>query len=71
MEFELPKFTTVRHLPVTLVHPANVATRTEQVFDFDPSKEEITSGRQANAMIRRRYEPGDWAIPNRLTHAGA
>ena len=50
-------------LSATIVHLANIAARTGQVLHFDPDKEIITNGDAANAMVRRNYRDGHWAVP--------
>jgi len=53
----------VGRLSATVVHLANIAARTGQVLHFDPEKEIITNGDTANAMVRRQYRDGHWAVP--------
>ena len=50
-------------LSATIVHLANIAARTGQVLHFDPDNEIITNGDAANAMVRRNYRDGHWAVP--------
>lgn len=50
-------------LSATIVHLANIAARTGQVLNFDPATETITNGESANAMVRRKYRDGHWAVP--------
>jgi predicted dehydrogenase len=50
-------------LSATIVHLANIAARTGQVVHFDPEKEVITNGEDANALVRRTYREGHWAVP--------
>jgi hypothetical protein len=50
-------------LSATIVHLANIAARTGQVLHFDPDKEVITNGEAANALVRRQYRDGHWAVP--------
>ncbi len=50
-------------LSATIVHLANIAARTGQVLNFDPATETITNGELANAMVRRKYRDGHWAVP--------
>lgn len=52
------------HLSATLVHLANIAAVTGEVLRFDPAKEQITNNKEANAMVRRRYRDGHWAVPH-------
>ncbi len=50
-------------LSATIVHLANIAARTGEVLHFDPEKEVITNHESANAMVRRSYRAGHWAVP--------
>ena len=50
-------------LSATVVHLANIAARTRQVLEFDPTTETITNDEAANAMVRRQYRDGYWAVP--------
>lgn len=50
-------------LSATIVHLANIAARTGQVLEFDPTTETITNGESANAMVRRKYRDGHWSVP--------
>jgi predicted dehydrogenase len=50
-------------LSATIVHLANIAARTGQVLNFDPAMETIMNGEAANAMVRRKYRDGHWAVP--------
>jgi len=56
----------VGHLSASLVHLANIAARVGRVLNFDPQQERILSDRQADQMLRRRYEPGHWAVPENV-----
>ncbi len=47
----------------TIVHLSNIAARTGQVLHFDPDKEIITNHEAANALVRRTYREGHWAVP--------
>ncbi len=53
-------------LSATVVHLANIAARTRQVLEFDPASETITNGEAANAMVRRQYRNGHWAVPKNV-----
>ena len=50
-------------LSATIVHLANIAARTGQVLEFDPTTETITNGDSANEMVRRKYRDGHWSVP--------
>jgi predicted dehydrogenase len=51
------------HLSATLVHLANISARVGRVLQFDPANEQISNDSQANAMVRRKYRGGHWAVP--------
>jgi predicted dehydrogenase len=51
------------HLSATLVHLANIGARTGEVIRFDPVKEQVTNLKEANALVRRKYRDGHWAVP--------
>ncbi len=53
----------VGRLSATIVHLANIAARTGQVLEFDPTTETITNGESANEMVRRKYRDEHWAVP--------
>ena len=50
-------------LAATLVHLANIAARTKALLQFDPQTEQITNHDEANALVRRQYREGHWAVP--------
>ena len=50
-------------LSATIVHLANIAARTGQVLEFDPTTEKITNGESANELVRRKYRDGHWSVP--------
>ncbi len=47
----------------TIVHLANIAARKGIVLQFDPASEKITNSEEANALVRRQYREGHWAVP--------
>jgi predicted dehydrogenase len=51
------------HLSAGLVHLANIGARVGRVLEFDPEKEQVTNDATANAMVRRKYRDGHWAVP--------
>ena len=53
-------------LSATIVHLANIAARTRQVLEFDPTTETITNSEVSNAMVRRQYRDGHWAVPKNV-----
>ncbi len=54
---------TAGHLSATLVHLANIGARAGEVLQFDPAKEQVTNHKEANALVRRKYRDGHWAVP--------
>ncbi|MCA9145284.1 MAG: Gfo/Idh/MocA family oxidoreductase [Planctomycetaceae bacterium] len=50
-------------LAAGIVHLANIAARVGSVLQFDPVKEQITNHADANALVRRQYRDGHWAVP--------
>ncbi len=53
----------IGHLSATLSHLGNLATRLGRSLRFDPQKEEILGDEEANALVRRQYRAGHWAVP--------
>ena len=53
-------------LSATIVHLSNIAARTRQVLEFDPTTETITNSESSNAMVRRQYRDGHWAVPKNV-----
>lgn len=53
----------VNHLSTTLCHLGNIATRTQTALAFDPASEKITNSTEADALVRRQYREGHWAVP--------
>jgi predicted dehydrogenase len=53
-------------LSATLVHLANIAARTTRVLHFDPRTEQIVGDAEANALVRRQYRDGHWAVPKNV-----
>jgi predicted dehydrogenase len=51
------------HLSAALVHLANIGARVGRVLEFDPEKEQVTNEPNANALVRRQYRDGHWAVP--------
>ncbi len=51
------------HLGATICHLGNIATRLGRVLHFDPKTEQITNDKEANALVRRQYREGHWAVP--------
>ncbi len=53
----------VGHLGATICHLGNIATRLSRTLHFDPQAEQVVEDREANALVRRRYRDGHWAVP--------
>jgi len=53
----------VGHISAGLVHLANISTRLRKTIEFDPKTEQVTNSPDANAMVRRKYRAGHWAVP--------
>jgi hypothetical protein len=53
----------IAHHSAALCHLGNLATRLGRVLQFDPAAEQITGDAEANALVRRQYRPGHWAVP--------
>lgn len=51
------------HLSATLVHLANIGARVGRVIEFNPETEQVTNDSPANALVRRQYRAGHWAVP--------
>jgi predicted dehydrogenase len=54
------------HLSASLAHLANVSCRVGRSLKLDPAKEMITGDEEANALLRRRYREGHWAVPTNV-----
>jgi hypothetical protein len=54
----------IGHRSATAAHLANILARTgRSTLRFDPRREEIIGDAEANALIRRNYRQGHWAVP--------
>jgi predicted dehydrogenase len=53
----------INHLSTALCHLGNIATRLGRTLRFDPKAERFVSDKEANALVRRQYRPGHWAVP--------
>jgi predicted dehydrogenase len=51
------------HLAATLVHLANIGARVGRVLHFDPKTEHVVNDKDADALVRRSYREGHWAVP--------
>jgi len=47
----------------TIVHLANIAARTRRTLEFDPQTQKIVNDQEADALVRRKYRDGHWAVP--------
>jgi predicted dehydrogenase len=54
---------TAGHISAGICHLANICTRLRKTIEFDPVKEAVTNSPEANAMLKRKYRPGHWAVP--------
>lgn len=54
----------IAHRSAALCHLGNIATRTGRVLHFDPKTEQIVNDPEANALVRRIYREGHWAVPS-------
>ncbi len=53
----------VGHVSAGICHLANIACRLRATVEFDPVKEAVLNNPEANALLRRRYRDGHWAVP--------
>ncbi len=53
----------VGHRAATIVHLANIANRVGDVLHFDPDRERITNNMAGDALVKRSYRDGHWAVP--------
>jgi len=54
----------IGHRSSTLVHLANILARSNRgTLAFDPKTEQIVGDAEANALTKRRYRQGHWAVP--------
>ncbi len=54
----------IGHGAATLAHLSNVLARTGRgTVDFDPKSEQIVSASDADALVKRTYREGHWAVP--------
>jgi hypothetical protein len=51
------------HLSASLAHLANISCRVGRSLKLDPVKEQIAGDEEANALLRRKYREGHWAVP--------
>jgi predicted dehydrogenase len=53
----------INFLSSSLCHLGNIATRVGRVVNFDPQTEQVIGDDEANALVRRQYRDGHWAVP--------
>lgn len=53
----------INHISTSLCHLANIACRVGRVVNFDPATERVTGDPEADAMLKRAYREGHWAVP--------
>jgi predicted dehydrogenase len=53
----------IGHVSASLCHLGNIVARTGRSLRFDPKTERIVGDKEADALVRRTYREGHWAIP--------
>jgi predicted dehydrogenase len=53
----------VGHIGAGLCHLTNISLRLRKTIELDPKAETIVNSPDANAMVRRKYRTGHWAVP--------
>ena len=53
----------INHLSTALGHLGNIACRVGRRLEFDPVAEQFKGDEEANALVRREYRDGHWAVP--------
>jgi predicted dehydrogenase len=53
----------IHHYSASLCHLGNIATRLARTLNFDRQAERFIGDDEANALVRRQYRPGHWAVP--------
>jgi predicted dehydrogenase len=53
----------VGHISAGLVHLANISATLRKTVELDPKTETVTNSPDANALLRRTYRTGHWAVP--------
>lgn len=51
------------HWSNSITHLANIVARVGRPVRFDPKAEQIVGDEEANALVRRKYREGHWAVP--------
>ncbi len=53
----------INHLSTSLCHLGNIACRVQRTLKFDPEQEKFLDDAEADALLRRQYREGHWAVP--------
>ena len=53
----------IGHISAALCHVTNVSSRLRRTIEIDPKTEQVTNSPEANAMMKRKYRDGHWAVP--------
>lgn len=53
----------IGHRSATLCHLGNIATRLGRALSFNPAREQFIDDVEADALLRRQYRDGHWAVP--------
>ena len=53
----------IGHLSAALCHLGTIAARKGRSLEFNPQTEQIQGDDDANALVRREYRDGHWAVP--------
>ena len=53
----------IGHISSALCHLGNIATRLRRTLRFEPGTERFTGDAEADALLRRSYRAGHWAVP--------
>ena len=53
----------VGHLSAAIAHLGNISVGLGRTLEFDALAERFPKDKEADALLRRSYEPGHWAAP--------
>ena len=53
----------IGHYSTALCHLGNIATRVRRTLSFNSDKETFENDSEANALLKREYRNGHWAVP--------
>jgi predicted dehydrogenase len=56
----------VGHVSAALCHVTNISSRLRKTIEIDPKTEQVTNSPEANAMMKRKYRDGHWAVPKNV-----